>query len=200
VQARGETAPVALAPQPDYAPGDFALHPLDLLVQSDSVEAVIVTSELLAADEPVGAVQTLSRTVLQEPPPTLSLAPDTVVARAGERIALPSPHTSVLPPGIYVEQIRITVLDRDYDAPVDTTALRFFRMTGSGLAPLSSTEYSDLLEPPFVVADPTGHPIPARAGTLRLVPEDDRRPTGMHLLQDLASQERGDDHSETDED
>lgn len=199
-QARGESALVEIVSQPNQVLGNFMMKTLDIILRSDSVEAVTLETSLWSHGTRIGKARTVSTRILQALPTTMSPSPGTVVAREGDRISMPSPHTSKLPPGVYAEQIDITVIDTDYDAPVDYTELRFFRVTGQGIEQISSTEYSDIIEPPFVLRDKTGHPLPARAGTGRIVPAKSERPAGFDILQDISSQGRRGDQSEADED
>lgn len=71
-------------------------------------------------------------------------------------IKVRSPHEQPLPKGVYAQRIDIRILDSELDVPIIQSLTRFFSVSDAGIKEISSTKYSNIIEPSFWVADEFG--------------------------------------------
>lgn len=71
-------------------------------------------------------------------------------------IKMRSPHEQPLPKGVYAQRIDIRILDSELDVPIIQSLTRFFSVNDAGIEEISSTKYSNIIEPSFWVVDEFG--------------------------------------------
>ena len=74
----------------------------------------------------------------------------------GGTFTLPLAYPEALPPGLYVQSVRIYMNGAELDAPGESQVYQYFEVIGGGLHPITSTEYSDRVMP--VMYDSNGEP------------------------------------------
>jgi hypothetical protein len=188
----GATSPTPPAEVADVPLTENASVPDGLVVNinSDTVTGIRVESTILAPDE----------VVVSDPPPVeiavlsaaeavaaASTAEDVVVARSGDTVEFATSHAISLAPGLYSELIRLTVTDADYDVPVVKISSRFMEVTKSGIRGLSSTEFTDLVEPVVAAFDKNGKPTIEYVGRLGAPIDITKEPAGFNVPVELPS-------------
>lgn len=197
-RATGEEFLVELPRQPDRAEGDFRLKDLDFVLRSDTTKDVSIETSVWSDGKLALQAREVGRSIVTALPTNMSLPPTVILARAGERISIPSPHAERLPEGVYAEQIVLTISDSDYDIPIVQSQLRFYEVGARGVREIDSTRYSDIVEPLLLDFDPLGARIRSRAGTGRPAPKF----SGPHVfdpVQEISSNGRVSDRSEVNE-
>jgi hypothetical protein len=124
----------------------FAVPDINLRVLSSTVRQIAITSELSQGE-----------TVLETNALADAYKLDAEALRkTGGAVDFRSPHQQYLKPGVYAQQVDITIWDSELDIPVVQRLVRYFRAGTDGVAPISAEEYSRVVEPALTFIDQSG--------------------------------------------